>query len=214
MTTPEPQVGPETAREYVAELVEDAERARQAREAEAELGHDYEGRECQPGTPEHDQALAEYREWTNSPYVEAEADTPWGPPPTAEEQAAWARRDAIKNDHYHQVPARDEAEREAYARIEEVEAEIAEAEERSYHFNGAHVSDIPPHDYQCGHGCPYETEAERAARIDLEERIERQCELDADAEMIPDPQQDPQADPTVGPLGPEAEAEPELEAEL
>jgi len=64
MTAPEPQVGPETAREYVAGLVAEAERTRQAREAEADLGHDYEGREAQPGTPEHDKTLAEYLEWT------------------------------------------------------------------------------------------------------------------------------------------------------
>ncbi len=74
MTAPEPQVGPETARDYVAGLVADAERARQAREAEAELGHDYEGPEAQPGTPEHDKTLAEYLEWTNSPNVAHEAD--------------------------------------------------------------------------------------------------------------------------------------------
>lgn len=63
MTAPQPQVGAETAREYVAELVADAERARQAREREADLGHDYEGREVTPGTPEYDQMIAEYGQW-------------------------------------------------------------------------------------------------------------------------------------------------------
>lgn len=68
--------GPETARNYVAELAQDAERARQAREAEAALGHDYEGRECQPGTPEHEATYAEYLQWaaTDSPEPEAQRD--------------------------------------------------------------------------------------------------------------------------------------------
>jgi hypothetical protein len=69
---PEPEAGPETVRDYVADLVADAERARLAREAEAELGHDYKGREAQPGTPEHDKVLEEYLEWTNSVQTPAE----------------------------------------------------------------------------------------------------------------------------------------------
>ncbi len=103
-------------------------------------------------------------------------------PPTAEELAEWERSAAAENDHYYQVPARDEAEREAYDHIEQVEAEIAEAEEHNHHFLGAHPSDYPPHDYQCEDGCPYETDAERQARIELDEWIEEQRELDAAAE--------------------------------
>jgi len=48
--------------------------ARAGSDPEAGLGHDYEGREAQPGTPEHDKTLAEYLEWTNSPYVEVELE--------------------------------------------------------------------------------------------------------------------------------------------
>jgi hypothetical protein len=82
MTAPEPQAGPETAREYVAELVEDAERARQAREAETALGHDYEGREAQVGTPEYEAMSAEY---------EAEAWGGKGPSASYEEWQAEGR---------------------------------------------------------------------------------------------------------------------------
>jgi hypothetical protein len=53
----EPEVEPEAER-----LVDTA----------ADLGHDYEGRELQVGTPEYEQMAAEYQEWTNSPHVEAE----------------------------------------------------------------------------------------------------------------------------------------------
>ncbi len=73
----EPDVyGPETARDYVATLVADAERAREAREAEADLGHDYEGREAQPGTPEYEATYAEYLQWaaTDAPEPEARAE--------------------------------------------------------------------------------------------------------------------------------------------
>lgn len=67
MTAPEPQVRPETAREYVAELAADAERARLAREAEADLGHDYDGPELRSGTPEYEAEYAEYQAWVAQP---------------------------------------------------------------------------------------------------------------------------------------------------
>ena len=101
--------------------------------------------------------------WGDMPGGNAEPD-PAFEPPTADQLAQWARDDAPNADHYYQVPARDQAERDAYDDIERVDAELAEARERSYHFHGTHVSDVPPHDYQCDDGCPYETDADRDAR--------------------------------------------------
>jgi hypothetical protein len=104
-----------------------------------------------------------------------EAEAPWSEP-TAEKQAQWARDEAVSNDHYHRVPARDQAERSAYDRIEQAEAGQAEAKERNYHFHGAHPSDYPPHDYQCEHGCPYETDAEQTEREAREAWVEQRRE--------------------------------------
>lgn len=58
------------------EIAAGIERDRQARQREADLGHDYEGRECQPGTPEHEATYAEYLEWaaTDAPEPEARAE--------------------------------------------------------------------------------------------------------------------------------------------
>jgi hypothetical protein len=109
--------------------------------------------------------------WGDMPGRNAEPD-PAFEPPTADQLAQWARDDAPNADHYYQVPARDQAERDAYDEIERVDAELAEARERTEHFHGQHVSDVPPHDYQCDDGCPYETDAERDARIDREEALE------------------------------------------
>jgi hypothetical protein len=107
-----------------------------------------------------------------------EPEPPWGPPPSAEQLAEWALQDAIDADHDTMVPARDQAEREAYDQIEERAAVREEAAERHHHFHGTWVSDIPPHEYQCEDGCVYETGAERDERIAMEDRI---AELEAEA---------------------------------
>ena len=101
-------------------------------------------------------------------------------PPTAEELEEWATADVANNDHYYQVPARDQAEREAYDHIEQVDAEAEEAAERNHHFNGL-PGQVAPHEYQCDYGCVYETDAEREARIELEEEFERLREAEAEA---------------------------------
>ena len=60
MTAPEPApIGPETARHYVDRLL-DAALAREAAVAEADLGHDYDGPELHPGTPEYAAGYAGY----------------------------------------------------------------------------------------------------------------------------------------------------------
>ena len=46
-----------------AAIAAEVEQDRLAREAEAALGHDYDGPELQSGTPEFEKGLAEYREW-------------------------------------------------------------------------------------------------------------------------------------------------------
>jgi hypothetical protein len=97
-------------------------------------------------------------------------DVPWGGV-SAEEQAYWDCQTAVENDRYHMVPARDQAERDAYERTEQLETELAEAEARNHHFHGAYPSDYPPHEYQCDHGCLYETEAERTGRIEREDQM-------------------------------------------
>jgi hypothetical protein len=85
---PEPQAGldasdPNSEVEAAADSIRaDMERDRLAREAEAELGHDYEGREAQVGTPEYDRMTAEY---------EAEAWGGKGPSASYEEWQAEGR---------------------------------------------------------------------------------------------------------------------------
>jgi len=103
----------------------------------------------------------------------------WGPGPTAEERAEWARRDAVASDHYYQVPARDAAERAEYDQIEQAERQAEEDHERYVHFNGNHVQDPPAHGEHCVDSCPYDTDeqaqqrAERHAYAEAQEAAER-----------------------------------------
>jgi len=83
---------------------------------------------------------------------------PWGYEPTAEERAAWARRDAAASDHNYQVPARDAAERAAYDQIEQAERLAGKAHQRDVHFNGHYPTDpYIEHGEHCVDFCPYDT---------------------------------------------------------
>ena len=55
-------------------------------------------------------------------------DVAW-PAITAGEYAGQQRQNEAENDHYYHAPARDQAEREVYDRLEQLEAEIAAARE-------------------------------------------------------------------------------------
>ena len=77
---PEPQAGldapdPNPEVEAAADSIRaDMERDRLAREAEAGLGHDYDGPELRSGTPEYEALYAEYQAWAVQRGPEPEAE--------------------------------------------------------------------------------------------------------------------------------------------
>jgi hypothetical protein len=81
MTTPEPQAGldapdpnPEVEAAVADSIRTDMERDGLAREAEADLGHDYDGPELRSGTPEYEALYAEYQAWAVQRGPEPEAE--------------------------------------------------------------------------------------------------------------------------------------------
>ena len=103
--------------------------------------------------------------------VDGPDEVPWGPPAPGWEvwYDGWSK---AHSRYLAGLPARDEAEREHYRSIAETEAEIAEAEKRSVHFNGwagDGGTHSPEHELSCAPetgGCPWKSEAEN--RTDLE----------------------------------------------